>query len=218
MAGSQRVDHRRLVDHRTPGEVHEDRPYRKPRELGGADQVMRVRRVRAGQDESIRPSEGIVELGSTDESVNARWRCSGRCPLDAPDLEAEMGQNLADAAADRPESHDQRPLAGQLSRRVALPLMGTLLRQKVRHVLGQMEQPQRRELGERHGMHAGGGREGDGPVEELFLLEELTDPGACRLDPADTWSIQRQPIRLHPVEVEQDVRLRQKGSPALEIR
>ena len=155
-----------------------------------------------------------AQLGKRDQPADALGCRFAAAPAGAPHLDAHGGAAARDLAADRAEPDQHQARARHLAIGVALPLMGLLHRQQPRHLAKEVEQPEDGELGQRAGMDAGGGGEGDVRLDQPGVGEELADAGAGALHPAQPRRVLRQVGRIEPVEIEHHLGLGQDVEPA----
>jgi signal transduction histidine kinase len=96
LPGLECLGKRRLVDDRPPGGVHEDRVGAHSLELGGPDQVMRLRRERTVEADHVRTRD---ELPECDALV---WTFAAV----VDDVQAETSSETGNSAPDAPQSDD----------------------------------------------------------------------------------------------------------------
>jgi len=82
-----------------------------------------------------------------------------------------------------------------------------------RHALGEEQQAEQRELGQRHAVHAGRRGEDKPGSGQPGPVEEPADPGAGPLDPAQPWAVGHHVRGRLPVEVEAHVGLPAQRGP-----
>ena len=184
----QALGQRRLVDDRAAADVDEHRAGLDRRERVGVEQA--ARRVGGGQrdDDAVGAADERAQLGHRVELVDVR-DAALEAALDRDHVHAERAGQPRGLGADRADADEQQRLAAQLADRVLAgrPVARALVALEQRQLLGEREQAEDGELGERPGVDAGGRRDGDAVElvggERQRGAELLAGAGVAGLDP-----------------------------------
>ena len=139
-------------------------------------------------DDAVGAADERAQLGDRVELVDVR-DAALEAALDRDHVHAERARQPRGLGPDRADADEQQRLAAQLADRVLTggPVALALVALQLRQLLGEREQAEDGELGERPGVDAGGRRDGDA-VERVGRERErgaelLAGAGVAGLDP-----------------------------------
>ncbi|MNN30284.1 hypothetical protein D3C81_1439290 [compost metagenome] len=181
---TQRLDHRRLIDHLAPRDINEDAFRAHQRELLGADQAFGLRRQRQGQANEVGLLEQIFEAAVLRIESRLDRRFARLAVIDHRHTESEMStlrQRFADTAhADNPQRLAMHIAAEMRRADIAAPLAAAHHVRQFHHTPGSGEDQGETGVGGGFGEHVRGVAQENlapGQVIDVVVIDADRDAG-----------------------------------------